>query len=90
MIGHQVAAAFAAILPLAERRFLKCGDMFRASRDLYGIRFPKRECVDWAAGPGSARPAVAIAHGFRRARSFNLDLAAKALALIRHRIHSSI
>ena len=54
VIGHQVAAAFVAILPLAERRLLEHGNVVGAGGDLHRIRLPQRERVDRAAGPRSA------------------------------------
>ena len=51
MIGHQVSAAFAAILALALRGLLECGHMLGARCDAHGIRLPEAESVDRPAGP---------------------------------------
>src|SRR5215469_12085261 len=78
MVGHQMAAAFAAILPLAELGLLEHPDMLGASRDAHGFRLPEAEGVDGAARPGAAGCAVTVTHGFRRTGCLDLDSAAEA------------
>src|SRR5581483_11875397 len=80
MIGHQMAAALAAILPLAELGLLEHADMLGAGGDAHGFRLPQAEGVDGAARPRAARGAVTIAHRFGRAGRLDLDRAAEAFA----------
>src|SRR5580704_1694834 len=80
MVGHQMPAAFAAILPLAELALLEHADMLGAGRDAHGLRFPEAAGVDGAARPGAAGCAVTITHGFRRTGCLDLDRAAGAFA----------
>src|SRR6516162_3391735 len=80
MLGHQVAAAFGAILPLAELGFLKHSDVFHAGRDPYRVGLPEAEGVDRAARPRPAGTAMTIAHGLRRTGDLDLDSSAKAFA----------
>jgi hypothetical protein len=49
MTGHQMAAAFLAILALAHWRLLVHADMIGAGRDPYGAGLPERESVDGSA-----------------------------------------
>src|SRR5690242_16055127 len=82
MIGHEMAAAFAAILPLAHRRLLERGDMLGAAGDAHRLGLPEREGVHRAARPGAAGAAMAIAHRFRRAGRFEMDGAAETFAFV--------
>ncbi len=63
MIGHQVAAAFRAILALAERCLGEGRDVLGSRFDPHGSGLPKAEGVHRPPGPGTARPAMTIAHG---------------------------
>src|SRR5262249_5269897 len=82
MIGHQMSAAFLAVLALAQRRLLEYADMFRASGDFHRVRLPERKGIDRSARPGAARYAMAVAHGFRLAGHFDLDASAEAFAFV--------
>ena len=46
MVGHQVASAFFAVLPLTSCGLLERSNIFASGLDLYGIRLPEREGVD--------------------------------------------
>jgi GNAT superfamily N-acetyltransferase len=82
--GHQVTAAFRAILPLADRSFLEHRNIFGACRDSHRLRLPETEGVDGSAGPRPAGAAVTIAHRLRRARDLDFDRTAKAFAIQFH------
>src|SRR5579871_4347185 len=82
MVGHQMAAALGAILPLASRRLLECRNAVLARRDFHRRRFPQTERVDRSAGPGAARAAMAITHSFRLAGDFDFDGSAETFAFV--------
>ena len=84
MIGHEMASASRAILPLALRRLLKGGDVFTPGGDLHRLGLPQSEGVHRSTGPGPAGTAVAIAHALRFARHLDLDRATEALSLVHH------
>jgi hypothetical protein len=48
VIGHQMSSAFGAVLPLACCRLLEHADMLDSGRDVYGLRSPQCESVDWS------------------------------------------
>jgi hypothetical protein len=54
MIGHNMAAAFSAELPLTDFCLLEHGNMFRTRGDPHGAGLPKGECIDRTSRPGSA------------------------------------
>jgi hypothetical protein len=54
MIGHKMATAFPAVLPLTDFCLLEHGNMFRTLSDPHGAGLPKRESIDRATRPGSA------------------------------------
>jgi hypothetical protein len=83
-----MAAAFGAVLPRTELRFLEHREMFSAVFDPHGFGFPQTEGVDGAAGPRAAGSAMAITHRFRRSRNFDFNRAAKAFACQTHNISS--
>src|SRR3984957_11622728 len=66
----------------AEARFglHELADQLRAFRDPDALRLPEREGVDRSCGPGAARRAVAVTHGFRRALYLDFHGATKAIA----------
>jgi hypothetical protein len=49
VIGHQMASALLAVLPLARWRLLEHANMLGACRDPHGIGLPQRESIDRAA-----------------------------------------
>ena len=49
MICHKMPPALLTILPLTHGCFLEHADLLGASRNPYGLRFPKRESVDGSA-----------------------------------------
>jgi hypothetical protein len=65
MIGHQVPAAFHAILTLAEFSLLKCRDMLGSRCDPHRFRLPEAEGVYKPVGPRTTRSTMTIAHGLR-------------------------
>src|SRR6185295_13203526 len=86
MIGHHVAAAFLAVLPLAYRRLLIHADMLGTGRDLHGLGFPERERIYRSRRPRAARTAMTITHAFRLAGDLDMHRTAKTFALVcRHR-----
>jgi hypothetical protein len=85
MIGHQVPAAFGAILPLADLGLLEYGDMLGPGGYPNGLRLPKSEGVHRSAGPRTARTAMTIAHGFRFTGNFDMNCPAKTLPFVRRR-----
>src|SRR5579871_2783619 len=84
MIGHQMAAAPEAILPLGEIGLLVGRQVLGAGGHLDVLGPPEREGVDRAAGPGPARAAVTVAHRLRSAARLDLHRAAETLALVGH------
>src|SRR3546814_9605519 len=84
VVGHQVAAAFGAILALAEFGLLERREVIGAGGDPHRVRFPQAEGVDRTAEPGPARCAMAIAHALRLADDFQLDRAAEATSNMAH------
>ena len=81
---HQVPATFFAVFSLAERRLLERSNVLSPGFDLYRIRFPQTESIDWTARPGLARTAVTIAHSLRLAGDFDFNSAAKAASNVTH------
>src|SRR3984885_11492154 len=86
MTGHDVTAACLAILAFAHRRFREHGDLVGSFCDLHRVGLPEAEGVEWAARPGAAGLAMAIAHRLRRSFDFDLDCTAKAGSLVSHRV----
>jgi hypothetical protein len=84
MIGHEMPAAFGAILPLAQFCFLEHRDVFGAGRDAHRFGLPKTEGIHRTAGPGTTGAAMAIAHRLRGAGDFELNRAAKAFSCEAH------
>src|SRR5262245_60971119 len=87
VVGHDVAAAFLAILPLAVRRLLVGGDKLGSFGDAHGAGLPQREGVDRRSRPRTARSTVAVTHALRRARRFELDRPAETLTAISRHFH---
>jgi hypothetical protein len=46
MIGHEMATAFLAVLPLTEFGLLKRGNVFRTCSNPHGVGLPKSESID--------------------------------------------
>src|SRR5262245_43027215 len=82
MVGHMVAAALVAILPLASRGLRKGGDVLSPGGNLHRFRLPEREGIHRSGGPGPARVAVAVPHRLRFARHLDLNRTAKALSFV--------
>src|ERR1700686_3451071 len=82
MIGHKMATAFPAVLPLTDICLLEHGNMFRTRSDPHNIGLPKGESIDRATRPGSARSAMAITHCFRLAGNLHMNGSAKTLAFV--------
>src|SRR5439155_14384583 len=82
MIDHQMPAAFLAVLPLAHGRLFDRCDVLGAFRDAHRNGLPERERIDRAAGPRPAGSAVAIAHAFGLARSFDFDRSAETFTFV--------
>lgn len=76
--GHQVAAAEAAVLPLAHRGLGIGRHVLAALGHQYGFGRPEAEGVDRPARPGPAGTAVAVAHRIGCAGDGDLDGAAEA------------
>src|SRR3954453_23794322 len=79
MIGHEMAAAFGAVLSAAGLGLHEAGDVLRTLGDLHVLGLPEREGVHRAGRPGAAGAAVAVAHGLRCAGHLNRDGAAEAV-----------
>ena len=84
VIGHEMPAALAAILPLAHFGFLEHREVFGAGRDAHRVGLPKTEGVHRTAGPRTAGAAMAIAHRLRGAVHFEFYRAAKAFSCQAH------
>src|SRR6266516_61365 len=84
MIGHQVPAAFPAILPLAEFSLLERREVLGSRCDPYRLRLPEAEGVYGPARPRATRTAMTIAHLFRCPRHLQFYCAAKAASKVRH------
>src|SRR6266704_6633948 len=65
MVGHQVPAAFLAVLPLTNLGLLKHRDILGARSYTRCPRLPETKSVYWTAGPRTTRTAMTVAHGFR-------------------------
>ena len=85
VIGHEMPAAFGAILPLTRFRLLEHRDVFGTGRDPHRLGLPKTEGVHRAAGPRTAGAAMAIAHRLRSAGDLEFDRAAKAFSCEAHK-----
>src|SRR5262245_48641508 len=85
-----MAAAFGAVLPLAERCLLERRDVLGARRDSYGVRLPEAEGVHRSSRPRATGLAVAVSHGFGRAGDFEFDRTAKTASRVRHRWSSRL
>jgi hypothetical protein len=85
MIGHEVPAAFLAILPLANLGLLKHSDMLGSRSYPHGFGLPKTKGVHRAARPRATRTAMAVAHGFRLTGNFQMNCPAKTFACARSR-----
>src|SRR5450631_1660128 len=83
MVGHQVTPTAPAELPVTGLGLRKLAEKLRALRNPHILRLPEGEGIHRCCRPPPAGRAVAVAHGFGRALHFDLDRAAKALALIR-------
>src|SRR5262245_38824208 len=78
VVGHQMATAFLAVFPLAERRLGEGRDIRLALGDAHRLRLPQAEGVHRSARPGAAGTAMAITHRFRRAADLDLYSATEA------------
>src|ERR1700687_2576001 len=85
MIGHEVPAAFLAILPLANVGLLEHRDMLGSRSYPHCLRLPKTKGVHRAAGPRTTRTAMTVAHGFRVTGNFQMNCATKTPAFVCHR-----
>src|SRR5947207_8929502 len=83
MIGHEMAAAFFAVLAHADRSLLIHADMFGACRHPHRSRLPKRESIDRPSRPRAARSAVTVTHNVGRSGDFKFNGTAKAFAGMR-------
>jgi hypothetical protein len=84
MIGHQVPAAFLAVLALAGRILDEGRDVLPAFGDAHSTRLPESERVDRARRPRAAGAAMAVAHRLWLALDFDLDASAEARAFVGH------
>src|SRR5688572_23078478 len=84
MVGHQVSAAFRAVLPLAERRLLEGGHLLRPCGNPHRLGLPEAESVHRSAGPGPAGLAMTIAHCLWFAGHLQLDSTAEAASHVSH------
>ena len=84
MLGHQVTAAFLAILTLAEGSLLECCDVLGPGFDLHCFRLPETEGIYRPAGPRATRTAMTIAHALGRSSDLNLNCAAKTFSNVAH------
>ena len=82
MVGHEMTAAFRAVLPVAHARFHEVADQAgaRGNLDVFGL--PQAERIHGSGRPGPARIAVAISHRLRRSVHFDFDSSAEAVPLM--------
>jgi hypothetical protein len=85
-----MAAAFRAVLTLAERGLLERRHVLGTGSDPYGRRFPQAERVDGSADHDWQETAMAITHRFRRTGDFEFDRAAEAASNMSHGSSSPI
>ena len=84
MIGHEVSAAFGAILPLAEWRLLEGSHTLRSCGNPHRLGLPEAEGVHRSARPGPAGLAMTIAHRLRFSGCNQLDGTAEAASHVSH------
>jgi hypothetical protein len=86
MVGHEMTAAFRAVLPVAQARFHEVTDQTGARRDGHVFGLPQGERIHRRGRPRSARIAMAIPHRLRRSVHFDFDSSAEAAPLMCHHI----
>jgi len=79
---HHVAAAELAPLPVAPLRLAELPDMLCPAGNLHGIWLPERSRIHRTGGPAAAGLTVAIGRELRISADYNLNSAAKAIALV--------
>jgi len=82
MVGHEMTAAFCAVLPVVHARFHEVADQTGARRDRDVFGLPQGESIHRRGRPRSARIAMAIPHCLRRSVHFDFDSSAEAAPMM--------
>ena len=90
MVGHEMTAAFRAVLPVAHARFHEVADQAgaRGNPDVFGL--PQGERIHRSSRPGPARIAMAISHRLRSSVYFDLDSFTEAVPSMCRHVRSTL